>query len=221
MTQTIYQEWFVKFRFPGHEQVKMVESELGLIPEGWEAVKLCDLASFKTGKLNSNAAKPDGIYPFFTCSQQTFTTDTYSFDTECILLAGNNANGIFHVKYFNGKFDVYQRTYVIQTLDKQTASNYYLYFAIREQLELLKSISTGAATKFLTIKILNNINIIVSSNQIQEQFSDFMSTVFSQIDLLQKKNDNLRKTRDLLLPKLISGQIDVENLDIDTGELAA
>ncbi|EAZ87912.1 restriction endonuclease subunit S, partial [Crocosphaera chwakensis] len=203
MAQTIYKEWFVKFRFPGHEQVKMVESELGLIPEGWEVKKLGRIASFKTGKLNSNAAKPDGIYPFFTCSQQIFRTDTYSFDTECIVLAGNNANGIFHIKYFNGKFDVYQRTYVIQTLDKQTASNYYLYFAIKEQLELLKSISTGAATKFLTIKILNNINIIVNSNQIQEQFSDVISTVFSQIDILQEKNQNLRKTRDLLLPKLI------------------
>jgi len=221
MAKTLYQEWFVKFRFPNHENVKMVDSDLGLIPQGWQVKKLGDLASFKTGKLNSNAAKPDGIYPFFTCSQQTFKTDTYSFDTDCVLLAGNNANGIFHIKYFNGKFDVYQRTYVIQTLDKQTVSNYYLYFGIKQQLELLKSISTGVATKFLTIKILNNINIVVSSNQIQEQFSDFLSKVFFQIDILQKKNENLRKTRDLLLPKLISGEIDVENLNINTERLAA
>ena len=88
-------------------------------------------------------------------------------------------------------------------------------------MELLKSISTGVATKFLTIKILNNINIVVSSNQIQEQFSDFLSKVFFQIDILQKKNENLRKTRDLLLPKLISGEIDVENLNINTERLAA
>jgi type I restriction enzyme S subunit len=71
-------------------------------------VCLGKLASFQTGKLNSNAAKPNGVYPFFTCSQEILRTDTYSFDTECVLLAGNNANGVFHIKYFKGKFDAYQ-----------------------------------------------------------------------------------------------------------------
>ncbi|CAD5955313.1 Type-1 restriction enzyme EcoDI specificity protein [Planktothrix tepida] len=221
MARSLYREWFVNFRFPGHEQVKMVDSELGLIPEGWEVVLLGKLVSFQTGKLNSNAAKHNGSYPFFTCSQDILRTDTYSFNTECVLLAGNNANGIFHIKYFKGKFDVYQRTYVIRTLDSKLVTNYYLYFAIQAQLDHLKSISTGAATKFLTLTILNNLKIIVSDPKIQKEFASFISDVFSQIELLQSKNDNLRQTRDLLLPKLISGEIDVENLDIKTGEIAA
>jgi type I restriction enzyme S subunit len=199
----------------------MVDSELGLIPEGWQVVCLGKLASFQTGKLNSNAAKPNGIYPFFTCSQEIFRTDTYSFDTECVLLAGNNANGIFHIKYFKGKFDVYQRTYVIRSLNQNLATNYYLYFAIKAQLEHLKSISTGAATKFLTLTILNNLKITVSIPDIQDKFAKFISVAFSEIELLQAKNANLRQTRDLLLPKVISGEIDVENLDINTGEIAA
>jgi type I restriction enzyme S subunit len=62
--------------------------------EGWKKISLGNLVAFQTGKLNSNAAKPDGAYPFFTCSQETFKTDTYSFDTECVLLAGNNAIAI-------------------------------------------------------------------------------------------------------------------------------
>ncbi|MBN3892795.1 MAG: restriction endonuclease subunit S [Nostoc sp. JL31] len=221
MAQTLYHEWFVKFRFPGHEHTKMVDSELGLIPEGWEVKKLGKLASFQTGKLNSNAAKPDGIYPFFTCSQDIFKTDTYSFDTECILLAGNNANGIFHLKFFRGKFDVYQRTYVIRTLNDSKVTNYYLYFAIKEQLDHLKSISIGAATKFLTLTILNNIDMTLANGRLQQKFANFISAVFTQIEVLQAKNSNLRQTRDLLLPKLISGEIDVEHLDITTEDIAA
>lgn len=221
MARSIYREWFVKFRFPGHEQVQMVDSELGLIPEGWEVVCLGKLASFHTGKLNSNAAKPNGVYHFFTCSQEIFRTDTYSFDTECVLLAGNNANGVFHIKYFKGKFDAYQRTYVIRSLNQHQVTNYYLYFAIKAQLEHLKSISTGSATKFLTLTILTNLNIIVSLPDIQDKFAKFIFVVFSEIKLLQAKNANLRQTRDLLLPRLISGEIDVENLDINTGSIAA
>jgi len=199
----------------------MVDSALGLIPEGWEVICLGKLASFQTGKLNSNAAKPNGVYPFFTCSQEIFRTDTYSFDTECVLLAGNNANGVFHIKYFKGKFDAYQRTYVIRSLNQHQVTNYYLYFAIKAQLEHLKSISTGSATKFLTLTILTNLNIIVSLPDIQDKFAKFIFVVFSEIELLQAKNANLRKTRDLLLPRLISGEIDVENLDINTGPIAA
>jgi type I restriction enzyme S subunit len=97
-----------------------------MISLDWDRVKLKDVVSFKTGKLNSNAAVPDGVYPFFTCSQETFLTNTYSFDTECVLLAGNNAAGVYPLKYYKGKFDVYQRTYVIRTLDNQRLINRYL-----------------------------------------------------------------------------------------------
>ena len=124
----------------------------------WDKVKLGDIVTFKTGKLNSNAATPNGTYPFFTCSQETFRTDTYSFDTDCVLLGGNNANGIYPIKYFSGKFDAYQRTYIIRALDEQNLSNRYLFFALKPKLELLKSISTGAATKFLTLTILKDID---------------------------------------------------------------
>ena len=120
---------------------------------------LGSLVSFRTGKLNSNAAKPDGAYPFFTCSQETYRTDTCSFNTECVLLAGNNANGIYPIKYFSGAFDAYQRTYVIESLDQQQLVTRYLYFALRPQLDHLRSISTGAATKFLTLPLLRGIQI--------------------------------------------------------------
>lgn len=110
---------------------------------------------FKTGKLDSNAAVLDGKYPFFTCSQETLRTNTFSFDTECVLLGGNNAAGIFPLKYFKGKFDAYQRTYVITPRNNENLDTRFLYYALRPKLAEFRSVSTGAATKFLTLGILN------------------------------------------------------------------
>lgn len=137
--------------------------------------RLGGLVSFRTGKLNSNAAKAGGAYPFFTCSQETYRTDTYSFDTECVLLAGNNANGIYPIKYFVGRFDAYQRTYVIESLDQKRLLTRYLYYALQLQLEHLRSISTGAATKFLTLTLLNSIEIRLPPLPYQERIANILS----------------------------------------------
>lgn len=125
----------------------------------WVAEKLRDIAFFKTGKLDSNAAVTNGKYPFFTCAQETLRTNTFSFDTECVLLAGNNAAGIFPLKYFKGKFDVYQRTYVITPRNNERLNVRFLYYALRPRLAEFRSISTGAATKFLTLGILNETTL--------------------------------------------------------------
>lgn len=79
----------------------------------WQPTTLGELINFTTGKLNSNAAVVDGEYPFFTCSPETLSIDTYAFDCKAILLAGNNANGQYPIKIYSGKFNAYQRTYVI------------------------------------------------------------------------------------------------------------
>jgi type I restriction enzyme, S subunit len=141
----------------------------------WQVKKLNQLVSFKTGKLDSNAAKPNGQYPFFTCSQQTLKTDTYSFDEEVVLLGGNNANGIYPLKYFCGKFDAYQRTYVIRSTDSLQLRNRYLYYSLRLQLDFLRSLSTGSATKFLTLTILNDFDLILPPVNIQDKIIDILS----------------------------------------------
>jgi len=141
----------------------------------WKEISLGDCVSFQTGKLNSNAARADGAYPFFTCSQETFRINTFSFDCECVLLAGNNANGIYPLKFFNGKFDAYQRTYVIRSTDTQSLDNRFLYYALRLQLELMRSISTGAATKFLTLTILKDIRLRKPSIEIQRCIAAILS----------------------------------------------
>lgn len=149
--------------------------------------RLGDLVTFKTGKLDSNAAVPDGDYPFFTCSQETFRTNTYSFDTECVLLGGNNANGIFPLKYFKGKFDAYQRTYVVRPRDTNVLTTKFLYYALRIKLSEFRSFSTGASTKFLTLTILNETEIQVPPLPVQQRIACILSAYDELIENSQRR----------------------------------
>jgi type I restriction enzyme, S subunit len=159
----------------------------------WPHVKLQEIVSFKTGKLDSNAAEADGKYPFFTCSPETLRINSYAFDTTAILLAGNNATGVFPVKYYSGKFNCYQRTYVIENIAPQAANLSYLYFAIQLQLKFLQSMSIGAATKFLTMRILNNLKIPLPPLSIQQKiagilavYDDLIENNLKRIKLLEE-----------------------------------
>jgi len=149
--------------------------------------KLGEMVSFKTGKLDSNAAVPNGTYPFFTCSQETLRTNTFSFDDECVLLAGNNANGIFPLKYFTGKFDAYQRTYVVRPRDKNVLTTRFLYYALRLKLDEFRSFSTGAATKFLTLTILNETEIQAPSLPNQRRIAGILSAYDELIENSQRR----------------------------------
>ena len=153
----------------------------------WRTAKLSELVAFKTGKLDSNAAVPDGDYPFFTCSQETLRTNTYSFDTECVLLAGNNANGIYPLKYFHGKFDAYQRTYVVKPRDPDILTTKFLYYSLRPKLSELRSFSTGAATKFLTLTILNETEIEVPPLPVQRRIAGILSAYDELMENSQRR----------------------------------
>ena len=106
------------------------QTEIGPMPKSWEIAKLGSVVDLQTGKLNSNAARPDGAFPFFTCSQATFRINHYAFDTEAILLSGNNAQGIYSVKHYKGKFNAYQRTYVITLKDDNSMPYCFLSQAL-------------------------------------------------------------------------------------------
>lgn len=153
----------------------------------WRTAKLGELVAFKTGKLDSNAAVPNGDYPFFTCSQETLRTNTFSFDTECVLLAGNNANGIYPLKYFHGKFDAYQRTYIVKPRDQNLLTTRFLYYALRPKLSELRSFSTGAATKFLTLTILNETEIQVPPLPVQRRIAGILSAYDELMENSQRR----------------------------------
>lgn len=123
--------------------------------------KLDKICAFRTGKLNSDAAVQNGIYPFFTCAQETYAINTAAFNTEAVILGGNNANGIFPLKYYNGAFNAYQRTYVIESKDSNIVLPRFLYFALRLSLRAFQQQSIGVATQYLTKSILDNFEIFV------------------------------------------------------------
>lgn len=91
----------------------------------YNCVKLGTLTRIRTGKFDANASSTDEAYPFFTCSREVLRIATYSYDCECVLVAGN---GDLNVKYYAGKFDAYQRTYIIESIDKGKLLTKYLYF---------------------------------------------------------------------------------------------
>ncbi|EHR0227717.1 restriction endonuclease subunit S [Vibrio parahaemolyticus] len=159
----------------------------------WRTVKLQEIVLFKTGKLDSNAADEQGIYPFFTCSPATLAINKYAFNTEAVLLAGNNANGVFAVKYYNGKFNAYQRTYVITPIDKSVVSVRWLYFRIKHVTSELQQMSVGTATKFLTKKILDAYEVQLPPIEEQERQAKILWDLQNKLDLNAKTNQTLEQ----------------------------
>lgn len=126
-----------------------------------------------TGKLDSNAMVEDGQYPFFTCAKDIFKIDTYAFDCEALLLAGNNAAGIYDVKYYKGKFNAYQRTYVLRLTNSR-----WSYQLFKKQLEdkllYLQTKSKGTNTRYLTMGILKELQFLVPPITLQNEFAHFV-----------------------------------------------
>jgi len=147
-------------------------------------VPLRDLVKIITGKLDANAAVEEGQYPFFTCSREIYAIDNFAFDCEAILLAGNNAVGDFNVKHYKGKFNAYQRTYVITVNEQQRVIYRFLYFQMLKSLKKFKEQSVGAGTKFLKLGMIKDMEIALPSLADQEQ-------IVSTIDSLREQTDNL------------------------------
>lgn len=159
---------------------------------GWKEVTLGEIAIFKTGKLNSNAAISNGEYPFFTCSPETLRINSYAFDQEAILLAGNNAEGNFSIKYYKGKFNAYQRTYVITPIRGKVDIK-FLYYALSLCLKQLKNMSQGTSTKFLTVTILNSFSVKLPSISDQRRIASILSSLDRKIELNNKINADLEE----------------------------
>lgn len=145
-------------------------------PKNWPLIGLLEFFDFRTGKLDSNAAVEGGVYPFFTCSRDDFRIDRYAFDCEALLLAGNNANADYSVKHFKGKFNAYQRTYVL-TLKNEANTFAYAKVALERKLTELKRISKGTNTKYLTLGILKTLCIQLPPISLQREFSVQVSVV--------------------------------------------
>ncbi len=137
---------------------------------------MTEVFNIRTGSLNSNAAVDGGKYPFFTCAKEVFTIDDYAFDQEALLLAGNNAQADYDVKHYKGKFNAYQRTYVL-TLRNERWSYPFYKFALEYQLANLKRISKGSNTKYITMEIMRRTMLPVPSESEQMAFVQYFEKI--------------------------------------------
>jgi type I restriction enzyme S subunit len=227
IAKLIYDEWFVRFKFPGHENVKMVDSEQGKIPEGWEVKSLYDVAEVLFGfalksKLfcNDNSLKP--IVRIRDIPKNK--TETYSPEEidEKYLIKNSDfligMDGIFHMCNWGGG-NAYLNQRVARLRPLNDASKYYLFHAVKPNIERLNNEIVGTTVQHLSKGDFDRMKLIVPEEKIMRKFKEIVDPIYFEEIKLRLKNQNLRKTRDLLLPKLISGQVDISDLDIKVPEM--
>ena len=157
--------------------------------------KLGDYVKIRTGKLDANASSESGQYPFFTCAIEPLKIESYSYDCECVLVAGN---GDLNVKYYSGKFDAYQRTYIIESMDKTFLDVQYLYFFMDKYLETLRSQSIGGVIKYIKLGNLTEADIFIPSIERQRKIVQILRKSRKLISLRKQqlaKLDELVKAR--------------------------
>jgi type I restriction enzyme, S subunit len=175
------------------------QTEIGIIPESWKVEKLGNIVSFTTGKLN--------------CSQETFAINTYAFDQEALLLSGNNASAIYSVKYYTGKFNAYQRTYVISIKNLEEYCYNFLKHALSFKLEELRQISIGSSTKYLTLGLLTNLPMPKPNYEAQMEIAYALDVIDKKLSINQKKRTVYEDIFNTLLNDLMTGSIRVHNID--------
>ena len=154
-----------------------------------EKVGLGKLVTIKTGKLDANAENPDGKYPFFTCSKENKYINDYAFDGEYILVAGN---GDLNVKYYNGRFNAYQRTYTIKPSGEIWGK--YLYYFLEHYIERLRELSIGGVIKYIKLNNLTDAEIPLPPLETQKRIAEILDNAAAlshQTQILLKEYEQL------------------------------
>lgn len=160
-------------------------------------VKIGDLTKIKTGKLDANASSEDGQYPFFTCSREPLKISTYSYDCECVLVAGN---GDLNVKYYNGKFDAYQRTYIIEDNGSGKLFMPYLYYFMEGYIEELRKQAIGGVIKYIKLGNLTDALIELPAVDEQKAIVDILEKSKKVLDM---RHEEISKLDDLIKARFV------------------
>jgi type I restriction enzyme S subunit len=208
MAQALYREWFVHFRFPGHEKVRLVDSPLGKIPEGWRVEKLGNIIELNYGKGLPKEKRREGCVPVYGSSGIVGYHDRSIVDGPGIIVGrkGNVGSVFWSDTDFYPIDTVY---YVSSELPLR-----YLFY----DLQTRNFINNDAAVPGLNRKQAYSLETILPTPELMDKFCNITEAFGKQASILRNKNEILRRTRDLLLPKLISGEIDVSELDIKVPE---
>ena len=241
MARSIYREWFVKFRFPGHEQVQMVDSELGLIPEGWEVKPLSDVCSRITDGSHWSPKTVDQGYPMASVKDmhnwgfhieqcRKISPEDYEnlVKNHCKpfkndVLIAKDGSYLKHIFVIEKELDmvILSSIALLRPNEKIISHILSLYLLEPSIKSRMAGYVSGVAIPRIILKDFRKFLIVVPPIDFQKKFFSLAEPMIINSYRLINKNDNLRQTRDLLLPRLISGEIDVENLNINTGEIAA
>ena len=220
--QELYKEWFVRFRFPGHENTKF---ENGL-PEGWERKKVSTYYNTCSGGTPSRTHEEyfdTGIYPWVKTGEikDCIIIDTEEYITEeavkkssakllpakLVAMAMYGVN-IGQLGYFDSQMTCNQACCVFS--DKRNfSSKHYLFQYLKSIREYLLLISFGAAQQNLSQDLIKKIKIVMPSEEVVRAFEERIDVIYDSIKMLMQKNKNLAKQRDLLLPRLMSGKLEV------------
>ncbi|HKF36660.1 MAG TPA: restriction endonuclease subunit S [Ktedonobacteraceae bacterium] len=228
MAQSLYREWFVHFRFPGHAKNRMVESALGRIPEGWEVVKLGDICFITMGQSPSSQfynESGDGL-PFH--QGVADFGDHFPVDRIYCTVANRVAEAgdvLFSVRAPVGRINLAIKKIVIgrglSAIRSKAGNQSFVFQQLKELFQEEDMIGNGAIFKSVTKEDVYGIKMLQPPQTIISLFEQNVKPIFSNVEVLTTKNSNLCKTRDLLLPKLISGEVDLERLEVDTKAVKA
>lgn len=166
---------------------------------------LGEITDICTGKLDANAADKGGIYPFFTCGDDVLTINQHAFDTEAVLLAGN---GNFGIKHYKGKFNAYQRTYVIEPVE---VDGKWLYYLVKFHIEKITKYARGSTIKYLRIGDIENCQVSLTSLENQKRVVDKIEMLFSDLDkgeeLVKQVQKQLATYRQSVLKAAVTGEL--------------
>lgn len=221
MARSLYREWFVYFRFPGHEKVKMVPSSLGPIPQGWEVKKLGEIADVNRAQINPRTA-PDEVHYIDISSVSPGQIDaiiTYPFAeapgrARRIVQHGDiiwscvRPNRRSHALVMQPPLNTIASTgFAVLTTTKVPFSFLYLATTTGDFVTFLTNSATGSAYPAVGAKTFEDAVLLIPPTHLLKKFGETTVPMAEQIHILQRQTQNLRRTRDLLLPRLLSGQI--------------
>lgn len=213
MARALYREWFVHFRFPGHESVPLVPSSIGDIPMAWEVTnvgKICEnFDRLRKPISKMKRAEMQGEYPYYGAAKVFDHVNDFIFDGEYLLMAEDGSVMTTERKpvlqLVNEKFWPNNHTHVLRGITP--VSTLFLFLALSE-VDISPYI-TGAAQPKITQENMNRIPLVRGTLPVHEKFDRYVEPIFRESQLLSRQMRILRDTRDLLLPRLMSGQIDV------------
>lgn len=216
MAENLYKEWFVRFRFPEHEKVEMVNG----LPKGWERKELSDIADITYGyAFKSNKFCSDNSLNAVVRIRdiQNNSTETYTDEScdERYLIVRNalliGMDGIFHMCLWNGERAYLNQRVVMLNSKYNDMCNYLLYFAIRPQIKYWEQVIVGTTVAHLGDKHLKKIKVLIPDTNTLRLANKVIESAMKEINDLQQQNQLLTRQRDLLLPRLMSGKLEVKS----------